>query len=188
RARNALRRSNTYRQIDARTSLPTGDLIRSALARLITRDGWAALLVRIFDFEQYRKTGRLFERDEILGRTAAMLETRLRDIDDENPFVGYLSGGDFLLITRNESAGDVREAFSSGLPLHFDGENEHTPGVGLKASETGLVQLRLESTGQATEVKLEVGMITASDGPFDDESGLLEALFDSIGDRNESAE
>jgi hypothetical protein len=51
-----------------------------------------------------------------------------------------------------------------------------------------LVQLRLESTGQATEVKLEVGMITASDGPFDDESGLLEALFDSIGDRNESAE
>lgn len=183
RARNALRRSKTYRQIDARTSLPTGDLIRSTLSRLITRDGWAAFLIRIHGFEGYRKTGRLFERDEILGRTAALLETRLREVDNENPFVGYLSEGDFLVITQHENVGEVQEAFSSALPMQIDRKAEASHVVDLKTEEPGLVQLRLESTGQETELKLEVGKITYADGPFENEAYLLEALFDSIAER-----
>lgn len=185
RVRNALHRSRTYRQIDARTSLPTGDLIRSTLSRLLTRSDWAALLVRISDFERQRNASRLLQQDELLGRVAARLEHVLRGIDERNPFVGYLSGGDFLLITQKEQACRVQAACSLSEARQRNAEDPSTPEH--KPDQPVHTQLPLESVGQPAGVALEVGLITADDGPFSDVAALLDALFSSMDERNESS-
>lgn len=184
RVRNSLRRSRTYRQIDARTSLPTGDLIRTTLSRLLEGNDWAVLLIHISGFEKYRSTGQLLQQDEILGRTAAWLESILGEIDEDNPFVGYLSGGDFLIITHPEKAKAVNDACTSSLSPtdRMDGDVALNPEI----DEPGPVQLKLESQSKAGNINLEVGLITVNDGPFEDVTALLNALFNSIG-RNEPA-
>jgi DNA-binding response OmpR family regulator len=183
RVRNALQRSRTYRQLDARTSLPTGDLIRHTLSRLTQKNDWGALLVRIKEFEKYQETGLLLQQDEILGRMAARLENILHGIDDGNPFVGYLSGGDFLLVTQAENVDAVQQACSISLLAATESGDELVPRQ--DSNEPVLVQLRLESTGQPAELELEVGVVTASDGPFESAAALLDALFDSFNERNE---
>jgi DNA-binding response OmpR family regulator len=178
RVRNALQRSKTYRQIDARTSLPTGDLIHNALSRLIARDDWGALIVRVIKFECYQQTGRLLQQDEILGRIAAKLENILREFDDGNPFIGYLSGGDFLLVTKAENTKAVMQACLKKQPNGNDtGERSQSEG---QSEQVALVQLPLESSPEPAEIQLDVGMITADDGPFDNAAKLLDALFTSL--------
>jgi PleD family two-component response regulator len=184
RVRNSLRRSKTYRQIDARTSLPTGDLISTTLSQLLDRKDWAVLIVHISGFEKYINTGQLLQHDEILGRIAAWLENTLSEIDDDNPFIGYLSGGDFLIITCPEKAKAVNDACSSRLPTtdRLGGDVERDPEI----DEPFPVQLKLESQRETGGVTLDVGLITENDGPFEDVSALLDALFNSTG-RNEPA-
>ncbi len=184
RVRNALNRSRTYRQIDARTSLPTGDLIHSTLRQLLTRNGWAALLVRIKEFDKQRMGSRLLQQDELLGRVAARLENVLRDIDERSPFVGYLSGGDFLLITRKEHASLVEGAC---CPHIFTNVNtDHEPDGEHDNPKPLQMQMTLESIQQPTEVAFEIGVITSDDGPFEDVGALLELLFDSVNKHNKS--
>ncbi|MGD2161730.1 MAG: response regulator transcription factor [Anaerolineales bacterium] len=184
RVRNALNRSRTYRQIDARTSLPTGDLILHTLSRLIARNDWAALLVRIKEFEHYQQTGRLRQQDELLGRMAARLENILRDLDEQNPFVGYLSGGDFLLVTKDE---DVKEVMQACLKDQQDGGSDLEESKSEQhLEEPALVQLRLESTGEAARIELDVGVKTAWDGPFESPSALLDALYHSLNEHKAS--
>jgi DNA-binding response OmpR family regulator len=178
RARNMLRRSRTYRQIDARTSLPTGDLVRTELSKLVKRDDWAALLVHIRGFERFYKTGQLLKQDELLGRIAAWLENVLDEIDADRAFVGYLRGGDFLLITRPETAAAVQQACVSGLPPM--GEEDGNSPSDREPDERVIVQLKLESSSATAGVALEVASITAEDGPFAGATDLLDALYQSL--------
>ena len=184
RTRNMLRRSRTSRQIDARTSLPTGDLVRTELSKLVKRDDWAALLVHIRGFEKYHKTGQLLKQDELLGRMAAWLENILEEIDADNAFVGYLRGGDFLLITGPEKAAAVQQACVSGLPPTSE-EVENYP-ADQHPDEPVFVQLKLESSTATAPVALEFAAVSAEDGPFDHATDLLDALYQSINNQAQS--
>jgi PleD family two-component response regulator len=184
RVRNSLQRSRTYRQIDARTSLPTGDLIRKTLSRVILQSNWALFLIRINDFERLRKSEGLINDDRLLGSTAAWLENILRELDDANPFVGYLSAGDFIVITQAELAERVHAACTRFF--HVIDDEIISPEISSENPVPDDVKLRLEDARNGMRVDLEIGLLNADEGPFEGVSELLEALFQSLHDRNDA--
>lgn len=178
RVRNALERSMTNRQIDARTSLPTGDIVRTKLSRLLPKSGWALLLCRIRGFEALRKSKGLLGCDDLLGRTAKWLEATLRELDTSKPFVGYLSGGDFLVITRLDLAEHIRTECTTVLQS-TEGETLQEMSRAVQLPLSAATSEHVDRDNVPAEL-LDIGLITAEDGPFEDVQDLLQALTHSL--------
>lgn len=182
RVRNALQRSRTYRELDAHTSLPTGELVRSKLVRLLPQSNWAVLLCRIMDYETIRNSSGPFAADKILAGTADQLERLMRKHDETISFVGYLNGGDFIVITQ----GDFTKAVY--VACHNQFQSLHSVAEGPKYSSGSPQGPAVDPHAQPdllSNVEVGISLLTADDGPFVDVSGLLDALIRGLDGRNE---
>jgi diguanylate cyclase (GGDEF)-like protein len=164
RVQNALSRADRESLTDPRTGLPAGKLIEDQLRQILRSDDWALLDLRINHFDTFKEAYGFVAGDDVLRFTAMMINQILDQSGDENDFVGHVGGDNFLVITRADRAGQVKEqmrlGFAEGVQSHYssiDRERGHI-----------LLPVQDGQSQQASLMDLAIGLVTADDGDFSD--------------------
>lgn len=101
---NAHLRRHFENSIDEKTNLPDSKVSFRVLKRTLNENkNWAAMLVKINDFESYKEIYGELAADKMLQTFSAIINSAL----DENDFFGQLISGEFLVITSSFKAEHV---------------------------------------------------------------------------------
>jgi PleD family two-component response regulator len=160
RVRNALRRASYASLVSPVTGLPGKEVADDRLDELVQEDGWAVLHVSIADMEPFNEAYGFVAGDDVLRAVGLILSNVVDEVGTLEDFVGHIGTSDFLLITRENKANDIRDKLSTRLARAFD---YFYP---IKDIEAGHV---------AAPMKAEVGIATASSGPFGSAADIYKA-------------
>ena len=162
RVRNALRRASYASLVSPVTGLPGKQVTHERVQKLLDQTGWAVLYVAVSNLEPFSETYGFVAGDDVLRAVGLIVSNVVNEFGSVDDFVGHVHEAEFMLITREEKAVDVRAKLASRLDRAF---NYFYP---IKDIESGQV---------ADQMKAEVGVITSSDGPFADLRSLFEAVI-----------
>ena len=109
RVQRAITRAEQQSLTDPRSGLPAGRLIEEQLRRIIRQQNWALMDVRINYFEPFKEVYGFVAGDDVLRFTAMMVSEVLDEMGTPNDFIGHAGGDNFIIITAEESANDIRE-------------------------------------------------------------------------------
>jgi PleD family two-component response regulator len=160
RVRNALRRASYASLVSPVTGLPGKEVANDRLDELTKEEGWAVLYVSIADMDPFNEAYGFVAGDDVLRAVGLILSNVVDEVGTLEDFVGHIGPADFMLITRENKANDMRDKLSSRLERAF---NYFYP---IKDIEAGRV---------AAPMKAEVGIATASSGPFDSSVDIYQA-------------
>ena len=160
RVRNALRRAGYASLVSPVTGLPGQQVADDKLAALVDENGWGVLYVSIGDMEAFNETYGFVAGDDVLRAVGLILSNVVDEAGQLDDFVGHIGQADFLLVTQEGKAPDVRDKIATRLERAF---NYFYP---IKDLESGHV---------AAPMKAEVGMVTASSGLFDSSASIFKA-------------
>jgi GGDEF domain-containing protein len=158
--RNALRRANYASLVSPVTGLPGKEVADDRLRQLLKEDGWAVLSVTLADMEPFNEAYGFVAGDDVLRAVGLILSNVVDEVGTLEDFVGHVGPSDFLLITRENKAGDIRDKLAARLERAF---NYFYP---IKDIESGQV---------AAPMQAEVGIAVASSGPFADMESIYKA-------------
>jgi len=160
RVRNALRRASYASLVSPVTGLPGKEVADDRLHELLKESGWAVLYVSIADMEPFNEAYGFVAGDDVLRAVGLILSNVVDEVGTLEDFVGHVGSSDFLLITQESKANDIRDKLSTRLERAF---NYFYP---IKDIESGQV---------AAPMAAEVGVTTASAGPFDSSGDIFKA-------------
>jgi diguanylate cyclase (GGDEF)-like protein len=167
RVKNAMTRATIQNLTAPTTGLPSGRLIEDQLRQLIRRDAWGIAYVGIHGFNAFKEEYGFVAGEEVLRFAAMVLGRTVDTVGTPNDFIGHIGGDDFIVITEQNLVtsivGDLMQRFDAEIGTHYD----------WKARQEGDL------------MKLSIGVITSSDGPFYDIREITEAASSA---RRESAE
>jgi CheY-like chemotaxis protein len=110
---NAIARSERESLTDPQSGLPSGRLIEDQLRRIIREKNWAFLDIRINSFEPFKDIYGFIAANDVL-RFAAMLFGEVADeCGSSNDFIGHTGGDNFVMITTNAAAPQIRQRLKS---------------------------------------------------------------------------
>jgi PleD family two-component response regulator len=171
----AIRRSERESLTDPRSGLPAGRLIEDQLRRLIRRDDWALLDVRVSDLDGFRDAYGFVAGDNVLRFTAMLLTDATGDLGSGDDFVGHAGGDDFVITTTTRSAPLIRqrikERFAAEIPAHYNFQDRAAVGPTTASKEQAARRVPL--------MTLAVGMITGGQRQFADIREISEAAAES---------
>jgi diguanylate cyclase (GGDEF)-like protein len=113
RVQRAITRSEQQSLTDPRSGLPSGRLIEEQLRRIIRQQNWALMDVRINNFEPFNEVYGFVAGDDVLRFTGMMINEVLDELGTPNDFIGHAGGDNFIIITAEESAADIRQKMKS---------------------------------------------------------------------------
>ena len=124
RVQGAIRRSERESLTDPRSGLPAGRLIEEQLRRIIRETGWAYMDVRINDFDAFKDVYGFVASDDVLRFAAMVLGEVLDELGTSGDFIGHAGGDNFIIITREESAGGItqriKSRFADEVQTHYN--------------------------------------------------------------------
>jgi GGDEF domain-containing protein/ActR/RegA family two-component response regulator len=137
------------------TGLPSGRLRDDQMRSLLDQKEWAVLTVSIDHLDPFYDHYGVNAEDAVLLLTASILKNAMRQSGAEKDFLGHTTRDRFIIITSSvEKAEDIIErsvkAFNEKVGDHYD----------FKDREEGYKEVPL--------MRVEIGMVTADDGPFSD--------------------
>ncbi len=145
---NAHLRRHIENYLDEITNLPDAKISFRVLKRTITENkNWAALLIKINNFEQYKEIYGELASDKMRQTFSAIIASSL----DENDFIGELKNAEFLVLTNYLKAEHIANfviyAFNT-IVEKFYTENDVKQGyIILKGDENEGKRVNLVSTG-----------------------------------------
>jgi DNA-binding response OmpR family regulator len=164
RVRNALRRASFETLTDPVTGLPSEPLVRERLHGLLQKRGWAVMDVSVAGLEAFGDVYGFVARDDALRALALMLTNVSQESSTEDSFVGQTGQAEFVVITDQDHARDLRERLvarlkqSIGYFYPFKDERGRT------------------QAGQRPEIKILLSVVGEQQGPFADPDALLGSL------------
>jgi len=160
RVRNALRRAGFSSLVSPVTGLPGKQVVEERLESLLEDEHWAVLYVKITDIGIFSDKYGFVAGDDILRAVGLILSNVLDEIGNLNDFAGHVGRSDFLLITHETKAQDVRNKLAARLERAF---HYFYP---IRDIEAGRVPAPMRG---------EIGIVTASSGPYGSGSLILRA-------------
>ena len=162
---NAIARSERESLTDPQTGLPAGRLIEDRLRKLIReRQGWAFLDLRINGYEPFKDVYGFIAANDVLRFTAMLIGEVVDEIGSASDFIGHAGGDNFIIITREEAAANIRQRlktrFQEEVLTHYN-FMDRQQGYILAPDESGKAE-------QAPLMTLAVGMISPSTHVFSD--------------------
>ena len=119
----AIRRAERENLTDPRSGLPAGRLIEEQLRRILRRDDWGLLDVRINHLEAFREVYGFVAGDNVLRFTALLLSDAAAELGSGDDFLGQAGSEDFVLITSARAAEPIRQRikarFAAEIPAHY---------------------------------------------------------------------
>jgi PleD family two-component response regulator len=164
RVQGAIRRAERESLTDPRSGLPAGRLIEEQLRRVIRETGWAYLDVRLSHFGSFTDVYGFVAGDDVLRFTAMLVGEVLDELGTSSDFVGHAGGDNFVIITKEESAGAIRDRlkqrFADQVQTHYN-FMDRTQGFILAPKNGG-------ESEQVPLMKLAVGIVSPSQQSFAD--------------------
>jgi PleD family two-component response regulator len=164
RVQGAIRRSERESLTDPRSGLPAGRLIEEQLRRIIRETGWAYMDVRINEFDGFKDVYGFVASDDVLRFAAMVLGEVLDELGTSGDFIGHAGGDNFIIITREESANNIRQRlkarFADEVQTHYN----------FMDRQQGFI-LAPKAEGQTEKVPLmtlAVGIVSPSQHEFSD--------------------
>jgi PleD family two-component response regulator len=171
----AIRRAERESLTDPRSGLPAGRLIEEQLRRLIRRDDWAVLDVRVNDLDGFRDAYGFVAGDNVLRFTAMLLTDAIGELGSSDDFVGHAGGDDFIITTGARAAPLIRqrikERFAAEIPAHYNFQDRAAVGVLAAPEDKGARRVPL--------MTLAVGMISPRPQQFADIREISEAAAEA---------
>jgi DNA-binding response OmpR family regulator len=154
RIRNAVRRADTGVLVNPVTGLPGGRFMEDQLRRLLRRqDEWALLRIAFRRRDEYVSPDSAFADEEFLRAFARKLTEQLDGFGGTEDFIGHSGTEAFVVITSAETGQHLRTLLTGDLAA-----------------------IEITQELPPPELELEVQMVTAADGPFQDIMQLTSAL------------
>ena len=123
RVQGAISRAQQQSLTDPRSGLPAGALIEEQLRKIIRKQNWAFMDVRINYYESFKEAYGFVAGDDVLRFTAMLIGEVLDELGSPNDFVGHAGGDNFVIITAGERANAIRERlktrFSTEVLAHY---------------------------------------------------------------------
>lgn len=165
RVRNALRRSTQASLVNPVTHLSEGPLVDEKLAGLLTSDQpWAVLMMTIVGLQNFRELYGFVAADDVLRAVSLMMNNAVREVGSEDDYIGHLSAHDFIIITEETYLAPIR----SRIEMRLKQSMEYF--YPLKDRD------KAQQAMQQNHLKLLIGQIGHSQGPFADLDALKAAL------------
>lgn len=176
RVQNAIARAERESLTDPRSGLPSGRLIEEELRRIIRKNHWALMDVRVNHFIPFKDEYGFVAGDDVLRFTAMTINEVVDKTGAADDFIGHAGEDNFIIITTEENAPNIRtelkKRFGEEVLAHYNfmdreqgyivatnkqGENEKIPlmslGIGIVSpSEYQFADIR-EITELAAEAR-----------------------------------
>ena len=124
RIQRAIQRSEQQSLTDPRTGLPSGRLIEDQLRRIIRQQNWTLLDIRINYYEPFNEVYGFVAGDDVLRFLGLLINEILDEFGSENDFIGHAGGDNFIVVTTEESAPEIRQhlktRFSDEVLTHYN--------------------------------------------------------------------
>jgi PleD family two-component response regulator len=164
RVRNALRRAGFASLVSPVTGLPGREVVEDRLQNLLSEAHWAVLYVTIPHMGSFGDNYGFVASDDVLRAVSLILSNVVDEIGNLNDFVGHIERSDFLLVTHESKAQDMRNRLAARLERAFH------------------YFYSMRSVGTArlpTPIRGEIGIVTASSGPYDSGASILRAAMNA---------
>ena len=124
RVQNAIARSERESLTDPRSGLPSGRMIEDQLRKIIRRDDWELMDIRLKHFDPFREVYGFVAGDDVLRFTAMLMGEVVDEYGTPNDFIGHPGGDNFIIITAGSQGGPIRERlmerFSEEVLTHYN--------------------------------------------------------------------
>ncbi|NJN79593.1 MAG: response regulator [Anaerolineales bacterium] len=124
RVQGAIRRAERESLTDPRSGLPAGRLIEEQLRKIIREKSWALLDVRVNNFEAFKDVYGFVAGDDVLRFAAMLIGEVVDDVGTPSDFIGHAGGDNFIIITTNEAAPNIRQKvkqrFADEVQSHYN--------------------------------------------------------------------
>ena len=162
RVRNALRRAGFSSLVSPVTGLPGKQVVEDRLQNLLGEQHWAVLYITIPDMGSFSDSYGFVAGDDVLRAVSLILSNVLDEIGNLNDFLGHIERSDFLLVTHESKAQDMRNKLAARLERAFH----------------YFYPIRNGGSGRVPpSIRGEIGIVTASSGPYDSGSLILGAAM-----------
>jgi DNA-binding response OmpR family regulator len=115
RVRNALHSSKRGALTNPVTSFPQGMLVKERLDVVLKETGWSLVVVSLDNLDHFREVYGFVASDDLMRAVSLMLEEVHKVLGGEEDFLGHLTPGDFLLITRPDKTSVIIERITQRL-------------------------------------------------------------------------
>jgi diguanylate cyclase (GGDEF)-like protein len=175
RVQRAIARAEQQSLTDPRSGLPSGRLIEEQLRRIIRRDGWAFMDIRIRHFEAFKDVYGFVAGDDVLRFTAMLVGEVVDQLGSMDDFIGHAGGDNFVVITSEQAATPIRkrlkERFEQEVLSHYSfmdreqgyivsvgssGQQEKTPLMTLAVGDVSPSQYEFADIREITEMAAEL--------------------------------
>jgi PleD family two-component response regulator len=160
RSKNAITGHQRMNMSDPRTGLPAARLIEEQLRLLMRASGWSYAELAIVNLQPFIDAYGFVAGDEVLRFAALTIGEAVDRHGTSDDFIGQATSDAFVLITYSEDAPliveTIQDQFADAIGSHYNFLDTERGGVMLP---DGTV---------APLMRLSVGAVTDSDGPFSD--------------------
>ncbi len=164
RVRNTIQRAEIESLTSPSTGLPSGRLIEQQLRELLRRDDWGLLYIGINGLHAFNEVYGFVAGDEVLRFIGMLLSSVVDEVGTADDFIGHIGGDDFIVISHKDKVSAMRaeleKRFAENVGTHYDFITRMQGYLVVKDEEGKEQQVPLMS--------LQVGTLTADDGPFTD--------------------
>jgi DNA-binding response OmpR family regulator len=124
RVQNAIARAERESLTDPRSGLPSGRLIEDQLRKIIRRDNWELMDIRINHFEPFKEVYGFVAGDDVLRFSAMLMGEVVDEVGTPNDFIGHPGGENFVIITIEENGSSIRQRlrtrFAEEVLTHYN--------------------------------------------------------------------
>jgi len=175
RVRNTIKRAEIESLTSPTTGLPSGRLIEQQLRQLLRLADWGILYIGIPGLDAFNEVYGFVAGEEVLRFTALVLNEAVERLGYPEDFIGHIGGDNFIVITRKAIMSQLKEElerrFEENVGTHYD----------FMTRMQGYLVVH-DSHGEEKHVplmRLQIGMLSADEGPFTDIREVTEAAAEA---------
>ncbi len=175
RVRNTIKSAEIASLTSPSTGLASGRLIEQQLREIMRREDWGILYIGIKQLDTFNEVYGFVAGEEVLRFTGMLLNDVIDTLGTVDDFIGHIGGDDFIIITRKELVESLRteiiSRFSENVGTHYDFMTRMQGHLTVKDDDGNEVQKPL--------MTLQIGGLSAEDGPFTDIREITEAAAEA---------
>lgn len=175
RVRNTIKSAEIASLTSPSTGLASGRLIEQQLREIMRRDDWGILYIGIKQLDTFNEVYGFVAGEEVLRFSGMLLNDVIDALGTADDFIGHIGGDDFIIITRKELINPLREEiikrFDENVGTHYDFMTRMQGYLVVKGDKGEEVQKPL--------MTLQIGGLSADDGPFTDIREITEAAAEA---------
>jgi DNA-binding response OmpR family regulator len=168
RVRNTLRRAEQTALTNPVTNLSEGPLIDEKLRDMLFQiSNWGVLSIAIDGLDKFRELYGFVAADDVMRAVTLMMNNAIREVGNENDFIGHLGPAEFVIITDNAKLATIRERIEVRIKQSME---YFYPLKDREKAKQAMLENRL---------RLLISQVVEKDGNFEDVDSLKEAIVKS---------